>query len=143
MLGGTLGFSPTNSVSPRRVCGHSPASASRLRLVISSPSQELRCVSEIDIQILFKQLKLAKGRLRGKTASSCQATVCCGDCDFSVLGQETAGGVVGSQRQDIQAAADDSASEAGGDTILQKGQANREARESREALPSQDKQHIN
>lgn len=111
--------------------------------VISSPSLELKCVSEIDILILFKQLKLAKGRLQGKTASSCQATVCCGNCDFSVLGQETAGGVVGSQRQDIQAAADDSASEAGGDTILPKGQGNREARKSRAALPSQDQQHIN
>lgn len=111
--------------------------------VISSPSLELRCVSEIDILILFKQLKSAKGRLQGKAASCCQATVCCGNCAFSVLGQETAGGVVGSQRQDVQAAADEVASEAGGDTILQKGQANRETRQSRTALPSQDQQRIN
>lgn len=42
--------------------------------VFSFPSLELRCVSEIDVLILFKQLKLAKGRFQGKTASSCQAT---------------------------------------------------------------------
>lgn len=41
--------------------------------MFSFPSLELRCVSEIDILILFKQLKLAKGRFQGKTARFCQA----------------------------------------------------------------------
>lgn len=39
MLGGTLDFSPTNSASARRVCGHSPASASRLQLECDFLSQ--------------------------------------------------------------------------------------------------------
>lgn len=85
----------------------------------SFPSPELRCVSEIDIQILSKQLKLAKGRVQGKTASSCQATVCWGgNCDLLVFGQKAAGGVVGIQRQEIQAATDGTASEAGSEAIL-------------------------
>lgn len=109
--------------------------------MFSFPSLEARYVSEIDILILIKQLKLAKEIPRKNR--HLMPSYWGDNCDLSVLGQETAGGMVGIQRQEIQAAANDAASEAGSEAILQKGQSKREARESRAALPSKDHQHIN